>query len=73
LQTLGDGDTSHLLGYEQQWRRIFQASYQKGKRGQRIAEIASRSDLASDLLVLAIKMASNQYAQRAISGGVRFR
>jgi len=71
-RALEDNDVSHLLGYEAEWRGIFQKSYQKGKRNQRIAEIASRSDLLSDALLLLIKMARNEYAERAISGGVTF-
>lgn len=72
VQALEDNDILHLLGYEEEWRRIFQKSYQKGKRNQRIAEIASRSNLLSDALLLVIKMTSNEHAERAMSGGVKF-
>lgn len=72
FQALEKRDISCLLEYEKEWKKVFLKSYQKGKLDQQIADIASRSDVLSDILVLYMKLHSDRYVERAISGGVKF-
>ncbi len=71
IKALERDNLEDLLGYQEEWKRVFYESYRKGVLRQKIAEFASKSDFLSDVIAILVKTLSDGRFQRAIAGSVK--